>query len=191
MNIINQYQVLKYKSTFISKYTIQEVQKFPFIRQCIFFFFLDSKQYKKKIILFYIVISLFITGIFFLKKHQRSTQSIIKFTILNNKVFIFLYQFVHYYLPHLGLQEHFIKRIYLRNIKNQKKIYIRFTYFSFPIFLELDALLSDFLGLFEIVNSFKFQLDFNIIYLNYKLNLSEFLFRFFRVPCRVYAGLVK
>ena len=75
MNIINQYQVLKYKSTFISKYTIQEVQKFPFIRQCSFFFFLDSKQYKKKNnIILYCYKFIYHWNIFFKEASKKHTK---------------------------------------------------------------------------------------------------------------------
>jgi len=128
------------------------------------------------------------TGIFFIKKQQISSVFLLKYSILKSKLFFFLYQFVYYYLPQTLVHSHLSQIIYVTK-RLQKKYTVRFTYYSFPIFLEIESLLSEYICLYEIIQSYKFQLDIILVHMNHKASMGEFLLRFYRVPCKLYSGV--
>jgi len=107
---------------------------------------------------------------------------------LNIKLNLFLYQFVYYYLPQTLVHSHISQIIYVTN-KLQKKYTVRFTYYSFPIFLEIESLLSEYICLYDIIQSYKFQLDIILVHTNHKASMCEFILRFYRVPCKLYSGV--
>ena len=86
------------------------------------------------------------------------------------------------------MHSHLSQIIYVTK-RLQKKYTVRFTYYSFPIFLEIESLLSEYICLYEIIQSYKFQLDIILVHMNHKAFMGEFLLRFYRVPCKLYFGV--
>ena len=143
-------------------------------QKLILYFHLNPSVYTKSVVFIFIIVSLVTFGSFY----TRLVNDCVKVGVSNLNSFMFLYSFVHYYLPNISNVGDLHKVM-----KVQKNLIscFRATYKSFPLFFELDCLNENFPLVSSLMNHFKFQIDF---FINDKLVIgySEFLLRFLRLP---------
>lgn len=163
---------------------INFIGNIPKIKKLAFFFLINIKQYKKNVLLFYIMLSLIFGGIFIKKKKENQGLHIFNIIIKKKKIYYYLLSFVNIYLPLLSVIENYLKKGFLFSWnKHNNFLLYRLNYFSFPVISELDLIYLDYEMIYNFINSYKFQLD---IYIKIKLfikDVGNFLFRFYRFPC--------
>jgi hypothetical protein len=102
---------------------------FPAIKKLVTFLVVYLKQYKKKIVLFYIVINLFLSN------------------------------FVNVYLPILGSGQNFIKKVATNKSNSKKQFIHRISYFNFQVILESELLCYNNESLSVFINNTRLILD--------------------------------
>jgi hypothetical protein len=186
MGILENYCKPKFNSIMISKISsIKSLKNYPELTRLFLYFIIDIKQYKKNILLFYLVINLIFGGIMFTEKSCQGSMSIFKLSIKKKKIGVFLQSFVNFYLPLLDSSE----TIYKRTVSFRKELstalcFYRFNYFTFPAISELDLMYENFELLYDFITNFKLQLDVVIKYPKNSFN-SEILLRMYKLPCYV------
>lgn len=186
MGLLENYCVPKYNSILISKISIRSLKNYPKLKCLFLYFIIDIKQYRKNILLFYLIINLLFGGIKFTRKKSAVSLLIFKLSVKKKKMFIFLESFVSFYLPLLNTSEN----IYKKTISYRKESLIdlcfyRFNYFTFPAISELDLMYEDFELLYDFITNFKLQLDMVVIQPKNGCNSGETLLRMYRLPCSV------
>ena len=99
MSLVENYFVYNFNSIIISKLFVNFLGSFPKIKKLIFFFIINIKQYKKNLLLFYIVISLIFGGVLILKRKEIQGLQIFNLMLKNKNLFLFLFMFINFYLP--------------------------------------------------------------------------------------------
>ena len=69
MSLVENYYFYTFNSIIISKFFVNFLGSFPKIKKLVFFIIINIKQYKKNVLLFYIMISLIFGGVLILKKN--------------------------------------------------------------------------------------------------------------------------
>jgi hypothetical protein len=154
----------------------------PKIKKLSLFFIINIKQYKKNLLLFYILINLIFGNILLLKNKSIKELYIFKLKLKKNKIISFLLNFVNIYLPLINITEKLVKKnkIFF-NLKSQILLY-RLNYFSFPLIPELDFFYIKNEQIYQFVNNYQLQLNIYIKSFFYIKNSFEFLFRMYRFP---------
>jgi hypothetical protein len=183
MGLLENYCKFKINSILISKTSIQSLTNYPKFKSFLFFFILNLKQYKKNVLLFYLIINLILGGISF-KKKKSGFYVVLKVSIKKKKIFLFLQSFINFYLPLLSSPEN----IYKQTIAKKKLFLVnacfyRFNYFCFPPISELELIYEDFELIYDFVSNFKFQLDVFIKTQKNVMNSGETLLRIHKFPC--------
>ena len=144
MSLVENYFVYNFNSIIISKLFVNFLGSFPKIKKLIFFFIINIKQYKKNLLLFYIVISLIFGGVLILKRKEIQGLQIFNLMLKNKNLFLFLFMFINFYLPLLNIVDNKVKKAFLLyNCKKQLFSIYRLNYFSFPVISELDVIYLD------------------------------------------------
>jgi hypothetical protein len=110
MGLLSNYCQPKYNYIIISKISINFLKNYPELKYLFLYFIIDIKQYKKNLLLFYLVINLIFCGIKFTKKNSQGSLSIFKLIIKKKTIFFFLQSFINFYLPLLSTSENVYKR---------------------------------------------------------------------------------
>ena len=176
MNSLTLYSKNKINYLSISKLNILKLDyKAVNLYKLTLYFHLNPSVYTKSVIFIYIIVSLITFGGFY----SRLTNDCIKVCLSNLNSFMFLYSFVHYYLPNISNVGDLHK---VMTVQKNLTSCFRATYKSFPLFFELDCLNENLSLVSSLINHFKFQIDF---FIKDKLivGYSEFLLRFLRFPC--------
>lgn len=87
-----------FNSLILSKIVLKSLWLFPKIKKILFYFIIQSKEYKKNILLFYILVSLIFSGIVVIKKTEISGLHIFKIILKKKKISTFLLSFVYFYV---------------------------------------------------------------------------------------------
>jgi hypothetical protein len=97
--ILNSIYFIDILNSFIlSKLVLKSLGLVPKIKKIIFYFILQSKEYKKNLILFYIIVSLIFSGIVVVKKTEISGLHVFKIVLKKKKICYFLVSFVYFYV---------------------------------------------------------------------------------------------
>lgn len=184
MNIIENYYFYSFNSIILSKIFINFLGNVPKIKKLSFFFIINVKQYKKNLLLFYIMISLIFGGVLILKRKELQGLQIFNVIIKKKKIFLFFISFINFYLPLLSVVENSVKKGFsVSKSKKHSFFFYRLNYFSFPVISEFDSIYLEHEMIYDFINSYRFQLD---IYIKMGLlskDSGEFLLRFHRLPC--------
>jgi hypothetical protein len=184
MGLLENYCKPKFNSIIISKLSIKFLKNYPELKCLFLYFIISTKQYKKNILLFYLVINLIFGGIKFTKKKNKGSSMVFKFSVKKKKMFNFLQAFVNFYLPLLNTSENVYKRVVSYKKKSMSTLSLyRFNYFSFPAISELDLMYENFELLYDFITNFKFQLDVVIKHPNNFYNCGEVFLRMYKLPC--------
>ena len=176
MNSLTLYSKNKINYLSISKLNVLKLDyKAVNLYKLTLYFHLNPSVYTKSVIFIYIIVSLITFGGFY----SRLTNDCIKVCLSNLNSFMFLYSFVHYYLPNISNVGDLHK---VMTVQKNLTSCFRATYKSFPVFFELDCLTENFSMASSLTNHFKFQIDF-FIKDKFIVGYSEFLLRFLRFPC--------
>lgn len=171
-----------FNSIITSKIIVKNFKHIPKIKKVSLFFIINAKQYKKNLLLFYIIINLIFGNILLLKNKSIKELYIFKLKLKRKKILPFVLHFVNIYLPLINISEKLIKKNrILFNLKNQILLY-RLNYFSFPLIPELDFFYTKNEQIYHFINEYRFQLDIYIKSFFYMKNSFEFLFRMYRFP---------
>ena len=144
MSLVENYYFYTFNSIIISKFFVNFLGSFPKIKKLVFFIIINIKQYKKNVLLFYIMISLIFGGVLILKRKEIQGLQIFNLVLKNKNIFLFLFVFIYFYLPLLNIVDTFLKKAFLLS-KNKKALFFmyRLNYFSFPVISELDVIYLD------------------------------------------------
>ena len=110
MNNIENYYLYSFNYILLSKLCILSLRSFPQIKNLTLFFIINTKQYKKNLLLLYIIINLIFGGILVLKTNVINSLQIINLNVKKRKIFFFLQAFIHFYLPLLNSTENVVKK---------------------------------------------------------------------------------
>jgi hypothetical protein len=179
MNMIETHCSYKFNSIVLSKLLLKRLFDLPKIIKLSFFFYVHIKKYKKNLLLFYIVISLFFGNLLIMKKKEIQKLYIFNVVLKKNKIFVFFLNFVNVYLPLINITENILK---CGILFSKNKMY-RLNYLNFPSITELEVLYVAYEPLHLHVGEFKFQLDIYFYVGFYIKNLLDFLLRLYRFPC--------
>ena len=185
MGFLENYCTLKINAMCISKLSIQAVKSYPKFQSVFISIIFNVKQYKKNLLLFYLIINLMFGGLSFIKK-KSTNYLILQIRLKNKKIFFFLKSFINFYLTVLNTADDIYKKLVIRRrVFLTHTSYYRFTYFSFPPIPELDLIYETFELIYDFISNFKCQLD--IVIKNSKSiqQVGELLLRFYRLPCKV------
>ena len=185
MNLIENYYKWNFNTIILSKTIIFSLRYLPKIKKLSLFFIVDIKQYKKNLLLFYILINLIFTGILLLKKKEIQNFYVFHLTLKKKKIFFFLLNFINVYLPLLSIDPKLIIKKNISSclfVKNKLLLY-RLNYFNFPIINELEILYQKSYLITKFIEAYKLQIDIYIKTSTYLKNTLEFIIRMYRVPC--------
>jgi hypothetical protein len=184
MKVLDNYCKKKYNSIIISKITISSVKNYPELKYLFLYFTINTKQYKKNILLFYLIINLIFGGIKFTKKNSIGTLLVFKLSVKKKRMFLFLQSFVSCYLPLINTPENIYKQTTsLRKKSLFSLCFYRFNYFVFPAIPELDLMYEDFELLYDFITSFKLQLEIIIRHPKNVISSGETILRMHKLPC--------
>ena len=123
-----------------SKITLKPCLDFPRIKKLVVFFILNTKHYKKSILLFFIILNLCFYKPFVSNSQEINNYQILKFSLKKKKITEFFNNFITVYLPTFDFNQNIIKKSTLNNdIKYSNFIY-RVCYSNFPIIPETEFL---------------------------------------------------
>lgn len=144
MSIVENYYLYNFNSIILSKIFINFLGNFPKIKKLSFYFIINNKQYKKNLLLFYIMISLIFGGILVLKRKEIQGLQVFKMKIKEKFLLVFFFTFINLYLPLFSVAENSIKKsLFFLKYKKKKFFLYRLNYFSFPVIPELDLVYLD------------------------------------------------
>jgi hypothetical protein len=179
MNLLDTYCNYKFNSIIVSKLVLKQLFDLPKIIKLSFFFFIQIKKYKKNLLLFYIVISLFFGSLIVIKQKEIRKNYIFNIVLKKKKIKFFFISFVCVYLPLINVSENLIKCVIAFSKAN--KIY-RLNYSHFPTIMELDNFFTVYELTYYYVGDYRFQLDFYFYTMPYIKNNLDFLLRMYRLP---------
>lgn len=100
MNNIENYYLYSFNYILLSKLCILSLRSFPQIKNLTLFFIINTKQYKKNLLLLYIIINLIFGGILVLKTNVINSLQIINLNVKKRKIFFFyklLFIFIYHF----------------------------------------------------------------------------------------------
>jgi len=184
MSLLDNYCKLHFNCISISKIAVKSLGALPEIKKLAFFFIVDTKQYKKNVLLFYILISLFFGGSLVIRKKELQGFLVLKTTLRQRKGYLFLLGFINFYLPTLSTVANTVKTGLLVSTAMNKKILVyRLAYFTFPLIPQLDLLFAKSERIQHFIASYRFQIDFYLPNIVTSKDSGEFLLRLLRLPC--------
>ena len=171
------------RSFFLIKFNIFKYNDIIKISSLFFFLYFKIDQYRQNILLSYIVINLFFDNIYknlkFCSKNKidSSDQYLLKFKVLNDSIFLFL--FIHFYLPCIENKSHTIRLLGL----NQQNSLFFLDFISFPIIPEIDGFYEKFSEVYNILKRYKFKILFKFNKTFIKLIYVEFILKSYKLLC--------
>ena len=183
MSIIENYYFYNFNSIMLSKVFVNYLGGFTKIKKLVLYFIISAKQYKKNLLLFYIMLSLVLGGVLILKRKEIQGIQILSIELKNKSIFLFLFSFINFYLPLLNIVDNTIKIAFALSSNKKHKFFIyRLNYFSFPVISELDVLFLDYELLYDFINAYKFQMDIYLKVMLLSKDSGELLLRLYRFP---------
>lgn len=161
MKQIKQIYNAKYRALIISKTITKSIGQLPNIKKITFFFIINTKSYKKNMLLLYIVLTIFLGGIGFFKKKTINSLIIIEVTIKKN-IFEYLQRLVMFYLPLLTTGENKIKKFNFKTteVKRKNIQVFQINYLAFPNISELDSIYEQQELTYNLISNYRFQIYF-------------------------------
>ena len=114
-----------HRSIISSKVLLKPYFSFPKIKKIVVFFILNTKYYKKNIILFYIIINLCFYKATVLHSQEISNYQILKFSLQEQKITEFFNAFISSYLPTLDFNQNIQKKTTGNNNKSLLNFFYR------------------------------------------------------------------
>jgi hypothetical protein len=183
MNFIENYYTWNFNAITISKIILKSSKIIPQIKKLNFFFLINQKQYKKNLLLFYIIVSLIFNTVLILKNKSLEGVQIFCFKLKKKKIFNFLLLFVNIYLPLINIPQDIIKKNVLSfPLKKKTLLIFRLNYFTFPSIYELDLIYRACEQIQNFINNYRLQLDIFIKTSFYVKHSLDFLIRMYRIP---------
>jgi hypothetical protein len=180
MNLLLTNCIYKINLITLSKITIKKTLDLPKIIKLSFFFYIDIKQYKKNILLFYIIVSLFFGNFLVLKKKEIRKIYILNIVLKKKNIHGFLINFVLVYLPLTSITKNIVKRGIILNVDSTT---YRLSCLNFPTIAELDIFYMSCEKIYSYASSYKFQVDIYFYSKSYIKSLLDFLLRLYKFPC--------
>lgn len=149
---------------------------FPILKRLVFFYFIDKNSYKKNLILFFILVSLVLGGIFKVRKKSYNLFMFISFSLFNTAIETYLVNFMNFYLPLLFYEENEIKKVKSHRILKKEVVSIYYTYS--PVIPEFDLFTILYSRIWDLVRLYRYQITF--FFKN--ISCSIFYLRFYRIP---------
>jgi hypothetical protein len=138
--MFEQYCFCYHQSIISSKITLKPYFSFPKIKKIVVFFILNTKYYKKNILLFYIIVNLCFYQTTVSHTKEINNYHIFKFSLQKRKVTQFFNSFINVYLPTLSFNQNLIKKSSLDNTEKFSSFIYRICYFNFPVVPETEFL---------------------------------------------------
>jgi hypothetical protein len=188
MNLITNYYNWNFNCIIISKLILKPTA-IPRIIKLRIFFIITIKQYKKNLLLFYVIISLIFNGKLVLKTILESGLRIFNFKLQGKSIKFFLLLFINIYMPLINKPKHIIKKaILFPSIQN---IFIyRINYFNFPAIYELNTLYLSCDNINNFIYNYRLQMDIYIKAFTIINNTLHFMLRMYRLPIIISKKLV-
>nr|QFP99049.1 hypothetical protein [Rhizaria sp.] len=165
-----------------SKILLKQYVNFPKIKKIVVFFIINTKQYKKNILLFYIIINLCFYGNIFLYNQEINNYQILKFSLRKKKILRFFNSFTYFYLPVLDGDQNFIKKSVVSLGKNYCFFSYRFNYSNFPVIPESEFLCYSNEFIYSLINLYQMRFDIYFKSFYFVKNSLGFLLRMNRLP---------
>ena len=165
-----------------SKIMLKPYSSFPRIKKLVVFFILNTKFYKKSILLFFIILNLCFYKPFVSNSKEINNYQILKFSLKKKKITEFFNNFVTVYLPTFNFNQNIIKKSTLNNKLKFNNFLYRICYSNFPILPETEFLCYTNEHIYAWINAYRIRFDIYLKNTNFIKNSLEFLFRFYRFP---------
>ena len=138
--MFEQHCLLYHQSIITSKITLKPYFSFPKIKKLVVFFILNTKYYKKSILLFFIILNICFYKPFISNSQEINNYQILKFSLKKKKITEFFNNFITVYLTNFDFNQNIIKKSTLNdNIKFSNFLY-RICYSNFPVVPETEFL---------------------------------------------------
>ena len=178
--MFEQHSLSYHQSIISSKIMLRPYFYFPKIKKVVVFFILNTKYYKKNIILFYIIVNLCFYRVTVSHTQEINSFQILKFSLQKKKITAFFNSFITVYLPTLDSNQNCMKKSNLN--KNTNSFIYRICYFNFPVIPESEFLCYTNEYIYNWINSYQIRFDFYLRNGSFIKNSLEFLFRLYRLP---------
>jgi hypothetical protein len=129
-----------HQSVISSKIMLKPHFSFPKIKKLVVFFILNTKYYRKNIILFFIIVNLCFYRVTLSQKREISNYQILKFSLKKKKITEFFNNFTTVYLPTFDFNQNIKKKGTLNSNKDINNFLYRICYSNFPVIPEIDFL---------------------------------------------------
>ena len=174
-----------YRNIISSKLFLENCYNFPKIKKITIFFIINTKYYKKNLVIFYILLNFCFSGHILFYIAELNNYQVLNFFLKKKEIYFFFKNFITFYLPTLELDQNNVKKIVVPCIKNNSKILYSLNYYNFPILPEFDYLFYINEQLYNIVNMYKTKINFYIKNYFFIKNSLECLLRIYRVPVEI------
>ena len=128
------------QSIISSKITLKPYSNFPKIKKIVVFFILNTKYYKKNILLFFIIVNLCFYRATVSNIREVCNYQILKFSLRKRKITEFFNNFITVYLPTFDSNKNIIKKSVLNNNTKSGNFLYRICYANFPVIPESEFL---------------------------------------------------
>ena len=153
------YSVNYHHSVISSKIILRCKKQFPSIQKIVVFFIINTKFYKKNILLFYIIVSLCFYESKISNDWELNNYYILKKTLKNKAIFFFFNSFISIYLPTLDFNQNTLKKTTTNITKKSSFLLYRVNYFNFPIIPESEFLCYSNEYIYNWINSYQIKID--------------------------------
>jgi hypothetical protein len=128
------------QSIISSKIMLKPYLNFPKIKKLVVFFIINTKYYKKNILLFFIIVNLCFYRATISHTKELNNYQILKFSLKKKKITDFLNSFITVYLPTFDFNQNIIKKGTLNSNFKVNNCVFRVYYSSFPVLPESEFL---------------------------------------------------
>lgn len=180
--MFEQYCFFYHQSIISSKIILKPYSSFPKIKKLVVFFILNTKYYKKNILLFFIIVNLCFYRASISSTKVINNYQILKFSLQKKKITEFFSNFITIYLPTFDFNQNIIKKSISNNNKKITNFLYRICYSNFPVIPESDFLCYTNEYIYTWINTYQIRFDIYLKNIRIFKNSLEFLFRLYRFP---------
>lgn len=180
--MLEQHCFYYHQSIISSKINLKAYFIFPKIKKIVVFFIVNTKYYKKNVLLFYIIVNICFYRVTVSHTKEVNSYHVFKLSFQKIKITEFFNNFVNVYLPTLGFNQNLIKKSSLDKNKKRNNLFYSMCYLHFPVIPETEFLCYTNEYIYNWINDYHIRLDVRIKSRRFFKNSLEFLFRLFRFP---------
>jgi len=185
MTLLSSFSMYYCQAVISSQFTLKPKNSFPKIKKIVIFLVVSLKQYKKNILLCYVISYLLMSNTLIFNNKKIQQHSILKFLVKTNFFLIFFFNFVNVYLPLLSSDQNTIKKSIVQKVSSSQQFMYRLQYFTFPVIPEMELICYNNEFLSRFISNNYLQIDIYIQSAVYIKSALEILLRFFRLPCNI------